>query len=142
MHPADPALTASLTAEQRALVERRYGPPRRRPVGWLVALAVLLTGVVVWVLWATWLAANPAVRWQLVRYTDVTDRSVTVEFTVTTRDRGPATCTIQATSADHVVVGSAAVPVPAAPAGRTVTYRLAVIGPPASADVVSCTTGG
>lgn len=119
---------------------RRREPRRRRP--WLVALllvVVVAVGAALSVrLYRQY--GDPAYDAQVLRYTDVTDSQVLVEFRVTVPDGGSAICVVRARSRDGAEVGKAEVRVDAPPGvTHPVTrYLLATSARPINGEVVRC----
>ena len=119
----------------------RYGRRRspRRGRRWLsVILAVLLAAgmaALVWKLYGRY--GNPAYQTTTPTMDQVSDRSVTVDFTVRKRAAGPAVCRVQARDHSGAEVGYAAVPVGA---GTTVAvrYTLTTTGKAYAVDVLGC----
>lgn len=121
----------------------RYGrrrEPRRRP--WLVALllaVVIAVGAVLAVrLYRQY--GDPTYDAQVLRYTDITDTQVLIEFRVIVPAGGEAICVVRARSRDGAEVGKAEVLVDAAP-GETrpvVAYRLVTTARPINGEVVRC----
>ena len=134
----DPAARVPLTADQVALLDRRYGPARRRPVGLLVAVGLVVVALAAWLVWAGLLAANPPVRWELTGYSQVTDRSVVASFTVTKSADDDVVCTVQARDFDNQEVGRADVPISGPQTRVDVDYRLSVIARPTTVEVLTC----
>lgn len=122
----------------------RYGhrrePRRRRP--WLVALLLVLVvaagAVLALRLYRQY--GDPTYDAQVVRYTDITDTQVVVEFRVTVPAGGEAICVVRARSRDGAEVGKVEVRVDAAPGEtRPVTkYRLVTTARPINGEVVRC----
>jgi hypothetical protein len=76
---------------------------------------------------------------ELVRYTDVTDRQVVIQFRVTLPAGKAATCAVRARNRAGLEVGRAAVRVP--PSGDRhplITYRLATTERPVSGEIQGC----
>ena len=131
--PTDPS-----NDEQAALLEQRYGPAHRRPVGVLVALAVVVVGLIAWLIWAGLLAANPPVRWELTGYSHVSDTSVEVSFTVTKHLEDTVVCTVQARDFNNEEVGRSDISVSNPQTSVPVDYTLKVIARPTTVEVLSC----
>ncbi len=68
----------------------------------------------------------------------VTDTSITVEFSVSKPDGVAGTCTVQAFTFDDVQVGTAQVPVPAAGTNAVITYTLKTTEKAYIAEVPAC----
>jgi hypothetical protein len=115
----------------------RYGTDRPR---WGVALVATLVIVpfVGWVIWAGLEHANQQLRWETIGFSEVTDQSVTVNFTVFLPSGASAVCTVRAMDARAVEVGRAQVPVHSDGTSATVVYALPVTARPSSAFVESC----
>jgi hypothetical protein len=119
---------------------RRRAPHRRRP--WLVALllvVVVAAGAALAVrLYRQY--GDPAYDGQVVRYTDITDTQVVIEFRVTVPAGGEAICVVRARSRDGAEVGKAEVRVDAPPGEShpVTTYRLATTARPINGEVVRC----
>lgn len=106
----------------------RYGDRVRRRGPALVALGVVATVFVGWVVWAGLGAANRDVRWSDVGYEVVDDTTVEVTFTVVKDPDATVVCTVEALNGRFAQVGLATVEV--GPADRrgvqhTVTVRTA-----------------
>jgi hypothetical protein len=127
-----------LTDEQVALLAQRYGPAHRKPVGVLIAVGVVVAALLAWLVWAGLLAATPDVRWEVTGYSDVTDRSIQITFTVTKQVHDTAICTVQARDEQNNEVGRADVPVSDALTNVEVRYTLKVIAKPTTVDVLNC----
>jgi hypothetical protein len=119
---------------------RRRESRRRRP--WLVAL-LLAVVVAAGALLAVRLYqqyGDPTYDGQVVRYGDITDTQVMIEFRVTVPAGGEAICVVRARSRDGAEVGKAEVRVDAPP-GQTrplTRYLLATTARPVNGEVVRC----
>ncbi len=83
---------------------------------------------------------DPTYGAQVVRYTDVTDRQIAVEFWVVVPAGGAATCVVRARSQSGAEVGRAEVTLRAAP-GQTraqTVYRLVTTERPVTGEVPHC----
>ena len=129
---------APLTDEQAELLAQRYGPARRKPVGVLVGVGVVVAGLLAWLVWAGLLAATPDVRWEVTGYSNVTDRSIQISFTVNKQVHDTAICTVQARDEHDNEVGRADLPISDALANVEVHYTLKVIARPTTVDVLNC----
>jgi len=126
----------------------RYGrrrSPRRTP-RWLpavLALAVAGAGVLLAVrLYAQY--GDPTYQVTTTRVGEVTDRGVTVEFTVVVPPGGSAVCIVRARAYAGQEVGSARVPVTAPPGERLASrsYQLATTERAYLAEAVRCGPAG
>ncbi len=126
----------------------RYGrrrEPRRTP-RWLVPVLValvILAGVGAGArLYRQY--GDPNYKATVIRYTDITDTGVTVDFSVQVPPGGSARCALRGRSYDGAEVGRAEVTVTAAPGERTVTSRhtVATSGRPFIGEVVRCAAAG
>lgn len=119
---------------------RRREPRRRRP--WLVALllAVVIAIGAVLALRLYRQYGDPTYDAQVVRYTDITDTQVLIEFRVTVPAGGDAICVVRARSRDGAEVGKAEVRVDAAPGETrpTIAYRLVTTARPINGEVIRC----
>jgi hypothetical protein len=108
---------------------------RRRVLGSVVgALVIVASSAVALKLYRQYVDAPYQVR--VVNITGVTDTTVTVTFEVHKAPDAGAVCTVRARGQGGVEVGHARVNVPA---GITrVTYTLATVRPPVTADVPGC----
>jgi hypothetical protein len=119
---------------------RRREPRRRRP--WLVAL-LLAVVIVIGAALAVRLYrqyGDPTYDGHVLRYSDITDTQVMIEFRVTVPAGGEAICVVRARSRDGAEVGKAEVRVDAPPGEtRPVTrYLLATTARPINGEVVRC----
>jgi hypothetical protein len=116
---------------------RRREPVRRRRGVGLAALGVVvtLTALIAVKLYGQY--GTAAYTPTVLELTNLTDRSVTVEFKIAKPGGGTATCTLDALAVDGSIVGTAQVPVPAG-TDVTVTYTVATTSRPYVADVPSC----
>lgn len=119
---------------------RRRESRRRRP--WLVAL-LLVVVIAVGAALAVRLYrqyGDPNYDAQVLRYSDITDTQVMIEFRVTVPAGGEAICVVRARSRDGAEVGKAEVRVDAAPGeSRPITrYLLATTARPINGEVVRC----
>lgn len=119
---------------------RRREPRRRRP--WLVAslLVVVIAVGAVLAVRLYWQYGDPTYDAQVLRYTEITDTQVLIEFRVTVPAGGDAICVVRARSRDGAEVGKAEVHVDAAP-GETrpaTAYRLVTTARPINGEVVRC----
>lgn len=122
----------------------RYGhrrAPRRHPRRWLPALlaaATALAGLAVAVRLYQQYGAGPYDA-QVVRFTDVTDRQVVVQFQVNLPAGAGATCVVRARDRSGVEVGRQQVRVAAGPDRRPlVSHRLATTARPVTGEVAGC----
>ena len=101
----------------------RYGGPSRARRPLVVAVAVLLAlAGLAWLAWAMLGQGRPEVSSQLVGSHVRGEHAATATFTVVRRRADvPATCRLQATAADHAVVGQRTVTV--RPGARTSRVR-------------------
>jgi hypothetical protein len=126
----------------------RYGR-RRAPTGrrrWRVALlaAVLAVGMLGLATRLYLQYGDPNYEAQVIRYTELTDRQVVIEFRVTVPPGGAALCTVRARSEPGAEVGQAQVRVQAAPdqTRAQAVYRLATTARPVTGEVVRCRAAG
>jgi hypothetical protein len=121
----------------------RYGRRRapRRARRWMV-VAIALFAVVVGLAVAFQLHrqyGEGAYDAQLVRYTDVTERQVVIQFRVNLPAGRAATCAVRARNRAGQEVGRAEVRVPPGADPRPVTtYRLATSERPVSGEIQGC----
>lgn len=128
---------------QHTDLDARYGrrTSGRKP---LLALAVVLA--VAGLGWLAWVAiehSRPPVTSRLVSFEvrSATETAASVE--IERRDHEPASCRVQAKSADFAVVGETTVQVPAdAPLRHTVTVTLSTQRTATSITLVGCTAAG
>jgi hypothetical protein len=126
----------------------RYGRRRepRRTRRWVVpALAALVALAAVWAgvrLYQQY--GDPTYEAAVIRYTDITDTSVAVDFTVRVPPGGSARCALRARSYDGAEVGRAEVTVTAAPGERSAAARHTVTttARPFIGEVVRCRAAG
>jgi Domain of unknown function (DUF4307) len=121
---------------------RRRAPRRRRMLPWVLGavLAVVTVGLAVR-LYGQY--GDPTYDAQVLRYTEITDRQIVVEFRVNVPSGGAAVCAVRARSAAGAEVGRAEVRLRAEP-GRTsarTVYRLATTARPVTGEVVRCRAG-
>ncbi len=123
----------------------RYGRRRspRRGRRWLtMLLAVLVAAGVATLVWRMYdRYGNPAYQTTVTAVDPVTDRSVTVSFTVRKRAAGPAVCRVQARDHSGAEVGYAEVPVDPG-ATVAVRYTLPTTAKPYAVDVLGCRAAG
>lgn len=118
---------------------RRRAPRRRRWPLWVVgALLIVVTVALSARLYGQY--GDPMYDARVLRYTEVTDRQIVVEFRVTVPPGGAAVCAVRARSEAGAEVGRAEVPVRAEPGRNTAhaVYRLATTGRPVTGEVVRC----
>ncbi|MEJ3741933.1 DUF4307 domain-containing protein [Actinomycetes bacterium KLBMP 9797] len=119
---------------------RRRAPHRRR--GWVVALlaAAALAAFVVVALRFYDQYGDPTYDAQVIRFQNISDTGIEVDFRVNVPAGGQAICVLRARSRDGAEVGKAEVRVSAAPGEtRPVTaYRLATTARPVIGEVVRC----
>jgi hypothetical protein len=115
---------------------RRRDPRRRR---WLptALLVVLLAGTVALATWLYGRYGNPPYQTEVTGTPQISDSSVTVAFTVTKRDPGPATCRLHALDRSGAEVGYAEVPVGPG-ATVSVRYPLATSARPYTVEILGC----
>jgi hypothetical protein len=112
---------------------------RRRWIGaLLVGLVIIATAALGVRLYRTY--GDPMYRPQVLRFTDITDTQVVVEFRVTVPPGGSAVCVVRARSRDGAEVGRAEVRVTAAPGAERAqtSYRLVTRGRPITGEVPRC----
>lgn len=119
---------------------RRRAPHRRR--GWVVAslAAVALAAFVLVAVRFYDQYGDPTYDAQVIRFQDISDRGIEVDFRVNVPAGGQAVCVLRARSRDGAEVGKAEVRVTAASTEtQPVTrYRLATSGRPVIGEVVRC----
>lgn len=120
-----------------AALSSRYGTDRPRIGAVLVAIAVLVP-FVAWVLWAALEHADQDLRWETSGFTDITDESVTVRFTVYLPPGSSAECVVRAMDSHGVEVGRATVPIESTGGATPVVYALPVTARPSTAFVETC----
>lgn len=120
-----------------AALSSRYGTDRRRWGAVLVAVMVLVP-FVSWVIWAAYEQADQDLRWETVGFSDITDQTVTVRFTVYLPAGSTAECVVRAMDIDGVEVGRALVPIEADGGTASVVYALPVTERPSTAFVQTC----
>jgi hypothetical protein len=83
---------------------------------------------------------DPMYRAQVVRFTDITDSQVVIDFRVTVPSGGSAVCLVRARSRDGAEVGHAEVKVTAPPGQERAqtSYRLATSARPIIGEVIRC----
>ncbi len=123
----------------------RYGrrrDPRRNRRRWLpiAALALLVLGALALGSRLYGRYGNPPYQASVTGIAQVTDTSVTVDFTVRKRDGGPAVCRVQAKDRSGAEVGYAEVPVGTG-ATVKVRYPLSTRARPYAVDVLGCHAG-
>jgi hypothetical protein len=92
-------------------LQARYGTRRRPRWLWPVVAAV---GVVLGIVWASWVAFQPTpVSAQLYGYDVVDDHHVNITLNVHRPEPLAVTCTVYAQAEDHSTVGEKTVTVPA-----------------------------
>jgi hypothetical protein len=118
---------------------RRRAPRRRRR--WVVAAAVLVTliaGLALAVRLHQLYGESPYDT-QLVRFTDVTDTQVVIQFRVNLPAGEAADCTVRARNRAGAQVGQARLRVPPDPEPRPlITYRLATSERPVTGEIRGC----
>ena len=120
-----------------AALSSRYGTDRPRIGAVLVAIAVLVP-FVAWVLWAALEHADQDLRWETSGFTEITDESVTVRFTVYLPPGSSAECVVRAMDSHGVEVGRATVPIESTGGATPVVYALPVTARPSTAFVETC----
>jgi hypothetical protein len=120
----------------------RYGGPSRARRPLVVAVAVLLAVAgLAWLAWAMLGQGRPDVSSQLVGYHVRGEHAATATFTVVRRRADvPATCRLQATAADHAVVGQRAVTVRAGASTSRVRATLRTERRATTVGLVGCTS--
>jgi Domain of unknown function (DUF4307) len=122
----------------------RYGRRRaptsgRRWIGVVLAVVVIIAALAVAVrLYRVY--GDPMYRAQVVRFTDITDSQVVIDFRVTVPSGGSAVCLVRARSRDGAEVGHAEVKVTAPPGQERAqtSYRLATSARPIIGEVIRC----
>lgn len=120
-----------------AALSSRYGTDRPRYGAWLVALAVLVP-FIAWAVWAAVEHADQDLRWETSGFSDITDKSITVQFTVYLPPGSSAECVVRAMDIDGVEVGRATVPIDSEGGSTSVVYALPVTAQPSTAFVETC----
>ena len=126
----------------------RYGRRRAARTGrrWVVPVLATLVAIA-----GGWAAArlygqygDPTYRATVIRYTDLTDTGVAIDFSVRVPPGGSARCALRARSYDGAEVGRAEVTVTAAQGERNVTARhtVATSARPFIGEVVRCRAAG
>jgi hypothetical protein len=138
-----PETNATTSAAAPVFPPGRYGRRRapRRARRWVV-VAIALFAVVVGLAVAFRLHrqyGEGSYDTQLVRYTDVTERQVVIQFRVNLPAGKAATCAVRARNRAGQEVGRAEVPVPpGADRHPVITYRLATTERPVSGEIQGC----
>lgn len=84
----------------------RYGPPRRLSRLGLAALVIVLSSALALLVWSAWEYARTPVRSQVVSFTAIDGRSISVRYQITRPDSSVAIrCTIEAQDYDRRIVG-------------------------------------
>lgn len=84
----------------------RYGTPRSLPLGARVVLILSICAALVVLLWSAWQYAAEPIRTQVVSFSALDDRSMTVRYQVTRRHGDERVrCTIEAQDYDRNIVG-------------------------------------
>ncbi len=110
---------------------------RRRWVTPVVGLAIVaVMGLIAVKLYFEY--GNDDFTANVTSYTNITDRSVTVKFSVSKPDGVAGTCTVQAFTFDDQQIGEAQVPVPASGTNSVITYKLATTEKAYIAEVPGC----
>jgi uncharacterized protein DUF4307 len=117
---------------------RRAGHRRRRWIPAMVALVVIMAGLAVALRLYQQYGEGPYDT-ELVRYTDVSDSQVVIQFRVNLPTGKSATCAVRARNRAGVEVGRAEVRVPPDRAARPLlTYRLATRERPVNGEIQGC----
>lgn len=121
------------------LSRQRYGRSTGRQPAVIVVAGVAAALGVAWVVWAAQHWATPQAASRLISYSDITERSVTVQLQVDREAGLPVTCEVQARGAGQVVVGRATIEIPA---GEDTRVFLSEVIPtserPENAELLGC----
>jgi hypothetical protein len=125
----------------------RYGhrraPRRRRVLPWVIGAVLAVAAVALSAkLYSQY--GDPAYDAQVIRYREITERQIVLEFRVNVPAGGAAVCAVRARSDAGAEVGRAEVLLRAA-AGQTtaqIVYRLATTDRPVTGEVVRCRPAG
>ena len=110
----------------------------------MIALAIVLAAALLgWLVWATFLHSRPEVTSQLVGFDVRGQHSTSATFTVVRRQPDVrASCLLQASAADHAVVGELKVPVASGDAEQQLTKTMRTERRATTVDLVGCTAPG
>lgn len=121
---------------------RRRAPRRRRVLPWVFgAILLVITVGLAAKLYGQY--GDPTYDAQVLRYTEITDRQIVLEFRVNVPAGGAAVCAVRARSDAGAEVGRAEVRLQARP-GQTraqTVYRLATTDRPVTGEVIRCRAG-
>jgi hypothetical protein len=146
----DLAILADATDKKEQRVTAATFPPgrygrRRAPAGGRRWIGAALVGLVIIAAVALGLRlyqayGDPTYRPQVIRFSDITDSQVVVEFRVTVPPGGSAVCVVRARSRDGAEVGRAEVQVTAPPGAERAqaSFRLTTTGRPITGEVPRC----
>ncbi|NCW35068.1 MAG: DUF4307 domain-containing protein [Actinobacteria bacterium] len=133
-----PERFANLDPETQEFLRQRYGI--KESSRWrLVAVGILIIGIP-WLIWTALYHSNPEIRFSLVSFTSIDEKSISITFDITRKDPAtPLRCTLVARDFDKNVVGESEELIPPAKEKlvrhtATIPTRLKAV----NADVLRC----
>jgi hypothetical protein len=104
------------SSDTTALLDDRYGRTRSRGrIAWWIVLGGLAVALLTYVGWSTVAQSMNSVDYDTTGFTFTDDRSITVDFQVTTHPDTGFVCALEAQDEDHGIVGWRVIEYPGAP---------------------------
>lgn len=134
----DPRLPAPGPTGAGSLDDRygRTGHVRRLVITVIVGVAAIVG--LIWLGWAAYLNATPAVSGTLISFDVTSEHQVTATVTTHARTATGGSCFLEALASDHSLVGQLSIPVPGGSGERTFRYPIRTERAATTVQVLRC----
>ena len=120
-------------------LRRRYGIKQSRMPRWLPVALTLFIALLLWTFWSGGKHANPDIRYNLISFKPIDEKSIEIRFTVKFKSNSKAhICTLVARDYDANVVGQKNYPFPAGISADDVTTLIPTRVAAVNAGVLAC----